>query len=171
MVQRRRLHLPPEHLRLHRAARKIPARRIRTDRRHPRARAERQARAGAGTDRRLGRRARPGSARGAEPLNLTRAPADASLADGSKPPKRGDKKSLKRTAFFLAKDIPGVEIQNIRDSTPEPPSIQTNKTQKSIMSKPVNPNEKYIREHTPSADDIIFTRRQFLLRTGMGFGA
>jgi hypothetical protein len=31
--------------------------------------------------------------------------------------------------------------------------------------------DKYLREHTPSADDIIFTRRQFLARTGMGFGA
>ena len=38
------------------------------------------------------------------------------------------------------------------------------------MSTPINPSEKYIREHTPSSDDIIFTRRQFLLRTGMGFG-
>ena len=31
--------------------------------------------------------------------------------------------------------------------------------------------DKYLREHTPSLDDIIFTRRQFLARTGMGFGA
>ncbi len=30
---------------------------------------------------------------------------------------------------------------------------------------------KYIREHTPSLKDIIFTRREFLERTGMGFGA
>jgi hypothetical protein len=36
---------------------------------------------------------------------------------------------------------------------------------------PQRPTEKYIREHTPSADDVIFTRRQFLTRTGMGFGA
>jgi len=41
----------------------------------------------------------------------------------------------------------------------------------------MNPNsnhtrsEKYLREHSPSMDDIIFTRRQFLERTGMGFGA
>jgi hypothetical protein len=34
-----------------------------------------------------------------------------------------------------------------------------------------SPTQKYIREHTPSLDDIIFTRRQFLARTGMGFGA
>jgi hypothetical protein len=34
-----------------------------------------------------------------------------------------------------------------------------------------SPSEKYLREHTPSLDDIIFTRRQFLARTGMGFGA
>ena len=39
------------------------------------------------------------------------------------------------------------------------------------MSTPVQPTEKYIREHSPSAEDIIFTRRQFLQRTGMGFGA
>ena len=39
------------------------------------------------------------------------------------------------------------------------------------MSTPFKPSDKYIREHTPSADDIIFTRRQFLQRTGMGFGA
>jgi hypothetical protein len=32
-------------------------------------------------------------------------------------------------------------------------------------------SEKYLREHSPSLDDIIFTRRQFLERTGMGFGA
>src|SRR6478752_7765425 len=31
--------------------------------------------------------------------------------------------------------------------------------------------DKYLREHTASPDDIIFTRRQFLQRTGMGFGA
>jgi len=30
---------------------------------------------------------------------------------------------------------------------------------------------KYIREHTASPDDNIFTRRQLLVRTGMGFGA
>ena len=35
----------------------------------------------------------------------------------------------------------------------------------------IPPTEKHIREHTPSMDDIIFTRRQFLQRTGMGFGA
>ena len=29
-------------------------------------------------------------------------------------------------------------------------------------------NDKYLREHTPSLDDIIFTRREFLVRTGMG---
>ena len=32
-------------------------------------------------------------------------------------------------------------------------------------------SEKYLREHSPSMDDLIFTRRQFLERTGMGFGA
>lgn len=32
-------------------------------------------------------------------------------------------------------------------------------------------SEKFIREHTPSLDDILFTRRQMLQRTGMGFGA
>ena len=32
-------------------------------------------------------------------------------------------------------------------------------------------SDKYIREHTPSLDDIIFTKREFLMRTGMGFGA
>src|SRR3954469_19087191 len=30
---------------------------------------------------------------------------------------------------------------------------------------------KYIREHTAAPDDNIFTRRQFLVRTGLGFGA
>src|SRR5258708_27790813 len=36
---------------------------------------------------------------------------------------------------------------------------------------PHTATDKYFREHTPSLDDIIFTRRQFLARTGMGFGA
>ena len=31
--------------------------------------------------------------------------------------------------------------------------------------------DKYVREHTPSPDDSIFTRREFLIRSGMGFGA
>ena len=31
--------------------------------------------------------------------------------------------------------------------------------------------EKFRKEHSPSTDDIIFTRRDFLARTGMGFGA
>src|SRR5882757_1343031 len=31
--------------------------------------------------------------------------------------------------------------------------------------------DKFRREHSPSTDDIIFTRRDFLMRTGMGFGA
>jgi hypothetical protein len=31
--------------------------------------------------------------------------------------------------------------------------------------------EKYIREHTAAPDDNIFTRRQFLIRSGLGFGA
>jgi len=31
--------------------------------------------------------------------------------------------------------------------------------------------EKFRREHSPSIDDLIFTRRDFLARTGMGFGA
>ncbi len=33
------------------------------------------------------------------------------------------------------------------------------------------PSDKYLREHSPSLDDIIFTRRDFLVRTGMGMGA
>ena len=32
-------------------------------------------------------------------------------------------------------------------------------------------SDKYLREHTPQPEDLIYTRRQFLLRTGMGFGA
>jgi hypothetical protein len=32
-------------------------------------------------------------------------------------------------------------------------------------------SEKYRREHLPSLDDIIATRRDFLTKTGMGFGA
>jgi hypothetical protein len=39
------------------------------------------------------------------------------------------------------------------------------------MSRPQRPTDKYLREHSPSLDDMIFTRRQMLLRTGMGFGA
>lgn len=39
------------------------------------------------------------------------------------------------------------------------------------MNTPQLPSEKYIREHSASIDDILFTRRQMLLRTGMGFGA
>lgn len=31
--------------------------------------------------------------------------------------------------------------------------------------------DKYLREHSPSLEDIIFTRRDFLIRTGMGMGA
>lgn len=31
--------------------------------------------------------------------------------------------------------------------------------------------DKYIKEHTPSIQDTIFTKRQFLTKTGMGFGA
>jgi len=31
--------------------------------------------------------------------------------------------------------------------------------------------EKYFREHHSSPDDLIFTKREFLVRTGMGFGA
>jgi hypothetical protein len=31
--------------------------------------------------------------------------------------------------------------------------------------------DKYLREHTPTLKDLIFTRREFLERTGMGFGA
>ena len=32
-------------------------------------------------------------------------------------------------------------------------------------------SDKYLREHSPSLDDIIFTRRQFLIRSGLGMGA
>src|SRR5882757_4630310 len=32
-------------------------------------------------------------------------------------------------------------------------------------------SDKYRREHSPSLDNLIFTRRQFLERTGMGMGA
>jgi hypothetical protein len=32
-------------------------------------------------------------------------------------------------------------------------------------------SEKFIREHSPTLNDLIFTRREFLERTGMGFGA
>jgi hypothetical protein len=37
--------------------------------------------------------------------------------------------------------------------------------------KPHIISEKYLREHSPSLEDIIFTRRQFLIRSGMGMGA
>lgn len=36
---------------------------------------------------------------------------------------------------------------------------------------PLFSSEKYRREHTPSFDDVIFTRRQALLKTGMSMGA
>ena len=36
---------------------------------------------------------------------------------------------------------------------------------------PKRPTEKFVREHSPSLDNVIHTRRQFLSRTGMGFGA
>ncbi len=32
-------------------------------------------------------------------------------------------------------------------------------------------SDKYLREHSPSLEDIIFTRRQFLIRSGLGMGA
>ncbi len=32
-------------------------------------------------------------------------------------------------------------------------------------------SDKYLREHSPSLEDIIFTKRDFLIRTGMGMGA
>jgi hypothetical protein len=35
----------------------------------------------------------------------------------------------------------------------------------------MSPDHKYIREHSPRAEDFFLTRRQFLLRAGMGFGA
>jgi len=35
----------------------------------------------------------------------------------------------------------------------------------------MNAAEKYLRDHTPRPDDLILSRRQFLERTGMGFGA
>src|SRR5436190_530582 len=37
--------------------------------------------------------------------------------------------------------------------------------------QPHTVTDKYLREHSPSLDDIIFTRRDFLIRTGMGMGA
>ena len=39
------------------------------------------------------------------------------------------------------------------------------------MNPDPTPSAKYLREHTPSLDDLIFTKREFLIRTGMGFGA
>ncbi len=42
------------------------------------------------------------------------------------------------------------------------------------MNHPEQPHyltEKYFREHSPASDDLIFTKREFLIRTGMGFGA
>ena len=38
------------------------------------------------------------------------------------------------------------------------------------MSHP-NLSEKYVREHSAAYADPIFTRRDMLMRTGMGFGA
>ena len=32
-------------------------------------------------------------------------------------------------------------------------------------------SDKFVREHSATADDIIFTRREFLEKTGMGMGA
>ena len=39
------------------------------------------------------------------------------------------------------------------------------------MNPDPTPSSKFLREHTPSLDDLIFTKRDFLIRTGMGFGA
>ena len=39
------------------------------------------------------------------------------------------------------------------------------------MNPDHTPSSKFLREHTPSLDDLIFTKRDFLIRTGMGFGA
>ena len=41
----------------------------------------------------------------------------------------------------------------------------------SDCSCPQDDQDKYRREHSPSLDNLIFTRRQFLERTGMGMGA
>lgn len=35
----------------------------------------------------------------------------------------------------------------------------------------MSPYQKYVQDHTPRLDDLVVTRRQFLERTGMGFGA
>ena len=40
-----------------------------------------------------------------------------------------------------------------------------------IPEQPHIVSDKYLREHSPSLEDIIFTRRQFLIRSGMGMGA
>ncbi|HEX8310537.1 MAG TPA: DUF1501 domain-containing protein [Chthoniobacteraceae bacterium] len=40
-----------------------------------------------------------------------------------------------------------------------------------MNSDSCNRSDKYHREHTAAPDDVIFTRREFLTRTGMGFGA
>ena len=37
--------------------------------------------------------------------------------------------------------------------------------------QPHTVSDKYLREHSPSLEDIIFTRREFLIRSGMGMGA
>ena len=37
--------------------------------------------------------------------------------------------------------------------------------------QPHTATDKYLREHSPSLEDIIFTRREFLIRSGMGMGA
>jgi len=37
--------------------------------------------------------------------------------------------------------------------------------------QPCNCSDKYRREHTASPEDLIYTRRQFLIRSGMGMGA
>jgi Protein of unknown function (DUF1501) len=39
------------------------------------------------------------------------------------------------------------------------------------MNPEPSASDKHLREHTPSLDDLLFTKREFLLRTGMGFGA
>src|SRR5262249_47383750 len=60
------------------------------------------------------------------------------------------------------------------DPTRSPPLLTTTSLQTTtIMNPELKPfsTEKYQREHTPSFDDMIFTRRQLLLRTGMSMGA
>ena len=71
------------------------------------------------------------------------------------------------------------KFRRVRPITPCKPARARSETSKNTETScpPMTPDpsllhsEKYRREHLPSLEDIIATRRDFLTKTGMGFGA